>query len=439
MTEEVKKFTPKISNVQVINKELTFTISGDNNYGFDKSLINAIRRILLTEIPTVGFKLYDNGENNDINMIINNSSLHNEMLLHRISLVPLYINPENFMKNYLFECKVIHDTAEPFKFITTDDINIYPLNSSLSERLEKYNDESKEMTKEDEKLLLDQLNVLSIDNYDLKKPLSQKDKEDIFRPFEFRGVKNHCLITELKTTNTENIHQELHFYGSPSIGYGYEDAKFQAVSQSTYSFTINKDLVESVLDEKIKVEEIDKNDIETYRNKFLLSESERYFYRDNYGEPNCYNFSLKSNHYYDEEILFMKSIKILLEKCENFKLQLIEFLKENDSNISFIKRKEYVYLFEVLNESHTLGNLVQSHIVRRCINNTTIVNNFSYKKPHPLEDKIYFILSVNPKNKFIQKNDELVIKQNIITFVMEAIDEIINDIRILYKISEKTF
>ena len=39
MTEEVKKFTPKISNIQVINEELTFTISGDNNYGFDKSLI----------------------------------------------------------------------------------------------------------------------------------------------------------------------------------------------------------------------------------------------------------------------------------------------------------------------------------------------------------------------------------------------------------------
>ena len=97
------EFNPSISNAQTVNGELQFILSGSDDYGFDKSLANAIRRTLLTDIPTVGFKINENGENNDINMIINNSSLHNEMLLHRISLIPLYINPVNFMKNYLFE------------------------------------------------------------------------------------------------------------------------------------------------------------------------------------------------------------------------------------------------------------------------------------------------------------------------------------------------
>ena len=81
-------------------------LAGDDDYGFDKSLANAIRRVLLTDIPTVGFNLYQDGEGNDLTMTVNNSSLHNEMLLHsRIALMPLYINPINYMKNHLFMCK----------------------------------------------------------------------------------------------------------------------------------------------------------------------------------------------------------------------------------------------------------------------------------------------------------------------------------------------
>ena len=74
--------------------------------------------------------------------------------------------------------------------------------------------------------------------YDLNKPFSQKEKDKIFKPFEFRGNFHYSMITELKWTYTEDIHQEIHFYGSPSVGYGYEDAIFQSVSQSTYSFEI---------------------------------------------------------------------------------------------------------------------------------------------------------------------------------------------------------
>ena len=120
-------FDPKISNVEFNNGELQFILSGSDDYGFDKSLANAIRRTLLTDIPTVGFKINEDGKNNDINMILNNSSLHNEMLLHRISLIPLYINPDNFMKNYLFECIIKDDTEHPYQFFTINDLKHYEM------------------------------------------------------------------------------------------------------------------------------------------------------------------------------------------------------------------------------------------------------------------------------------------------------------------------
>ena len=96
MSDDLKIFKPKLSNIDSINSTLNFVLSGDNEYGLDKSLVNAIRRILLTDIPTIGFNLTETGENSDLIMVTNNSSLHNEMLSHRIALIPLYLKPENF-------------------------------------------------------------------------------------------------------------------------------------------------------------------------------------------------------------------------------------------------------------------------------------------------------------------------------------------------------
>jgi DNA-directed RNA polymerase subunit L len=435
---DILKFTPKYSDIRVENSELKFVLSGDDEYGFDKSLANAIRRVLLTDIPTVGFKLTQMGVNNDLVMSTNNSSLHNEMLLHRISFMPLYLDPVNYMRNHLFECKMIHDGKEPFKFVTMNDVQIYPLKSGFIERLEKLHDESYDLSHDDERILRDQLDEVTIENYDLNKPLSQKEKDNIYRPFNFRDSTHYCLITELKTTHTEDTHQEIHFYGSPSVGYGYEDAKFQGVSQATYSFQIDDKLVDSILKEKLKLDEVEKDDIESYSRKFKLREEERYFHRDSEDEPNSYDFSIKSNHYYDSSRILKVSLRILIEKCENFKLEMIEFLKENPSRVSVSENKEIIYHIEVENESHTLGNLLQSHLMRRLINEKTIINLFGYKKPHPLEDKILFIVALNPTHKLVI-GDEITKIQNMFTYLLDGIDDLLADLRILSKLTDKTF
>ena len=438
MTDEIKKFQPKISDVESVDGELRFVLSGDDDYGFDKSLANAIRRVLLTDIPTVGFNLSPDGENNDLKMTVNNSSLHNEMLLHRIALMPLYINPINYMKNHLFMCKVKHDSVEPFKFITMNDIEIYPLKSGFQERIDHYFDDSYDMSPEDERVLKEQLSVVNIENYDLEKPLSQKKKDEIYRPYEFRGNNHYCLVTELKTTNTEDTYQEIQFYGSPSVGFGYQDAKFQSVSQATYSFKIDENMVNEVLKDKISREDVSEDERESYEKKFRLRESERYFYRDNNGEANSYQFSVKSAHHFDSETLLKMSIDILIQKCENLKLEFIQFLKEETSRVSIDNDKEYIYRYEVEEESHTLGNLIQSHMMRYSVNDDSIINLIGYKKPHPLEDKIVFIVSMNKSHK-LSSADEVIKTQSMTSYIIECIDDILKDLRILYKISTKAF
>ena len=71
----------------------------------------------------------------------------------------------------------------------------------------------------------------------------------------------------------------------------------------------------------------------------------------------------------------------------------IPLLKENPSRVSFEQIKELIYHYAVEGESHTVGNLLQSHIMRRK-SEDSLVNLCGYKKPHPLEDKILFIVSL---------------------------------------------
>ena len=429
----------EISNIDADKNTFHFTISGNNDYGLDKSIVNAIRRTLLNDIPTVAFETDDNVKNKDILMITNNTSLHNEMLLHRISLLPLYLNPENFMKHYLFECHVKHTSHNPFQFVTANDIQIYPLKKHIQERIENLNDESKISNKEQELFLLnDLLKDNNPDNYQLNNELNQKKKDEILKPFEFRGNKNYCLLTELKNSNSEGMSQELHFYGSPSVKIGKDHARYQAVSCATYSFVKNEELIQQTIQDKIKLEDIQEDDIDEFTTKFMLRESERYFHRDKFNEPNQYNFTIKSAHYYDSPTLFKKSLEILIEQCDLLKLSFLHLLQEKDSVISVDNPNEFVYHYTINNYCHTIGNLIQSHIVRRSIDEKSILHMCGYKKTHPLEESIKLILSLNHKHKIAKKN-EIQKFQAVTTFLMEQLDEIMNELKIILKATDKSF
>jgi DNA-directed RNA polymerase subunit L len=435
---DIKTFKPDITDIQRVDDELKFIISGDDEYGLDVSLINSIRRILLTEIPTVGFKLEENGQTNDIIINENNSSLHNEMLLHRIALLPLYINPINYMNNYLFKCDIQHNNDNQFTFVTAKNIDIYQLKDHLLLKIDKYFDKSSDMNDEDKKLFKDQLNEMNQENYNLDKPLSDKEKEKIFKPFIFRNQKNYCLLNELKTTNTDNISQSLNFYGVPSIGYGKYHANFQSVSQATYSYLVNEDLLNEKIEDSIRINKISDEEQANYRKDFILREGERYYYRDNFGESNKYLFSLKSNHYYDENSLFKLSINILKDKFINFKLNIVDHLKNNnDNNIELQTKSEYIYIVKINNEDHTLGNLFQKFISKNYIDNDSFISSLSYKKPHPLEDNIIFIISLSKNHKLLKELNEINKINKIFTIIIENIDKLVDDINILLKVSEK--
>ena len=68
----------------------------------DLSILNGIRRILLMDIPILGF--IGNGIDTTVNIIENTTVLNNEIITNRIALIPLDVS-EKYNDNYMFRRK----------------------------------------------------------------------------------------------------------------------------------------------------------------------------------------------------------------------------------------------------------------------------------------------------------------------------------------------
>lgn len=400
-------FSITIAEPKLTDKTLSFELHGSNEYGLDKSIVNSIRRVLLTEIPTVAFNV-DEGSEKDICMEVNNTSLHNEYLLHRLSLIPVYLDPTNYENQYMFYLNIKHDSNEPFRFITTNDIEIYPL--------------KKEVTP----------TKLSLDDYDMNKPLSKVEKNKILKPFVFRGNEYPILITELKNTNSPNNVQELVFYGSPSVSIGKHNARYSAVSDAIYNFTIDKDLFNNIASIKANKLNLQGTEREAFIKQLFISEGERYYYRDNNNLSNKYNFTITSQHYFTSGELFKLACGILIDKLENFKENMIKYTQSTDSSITINNHSENIYHIYVSNQNDTLGNIIQSHMANHFLQPTDFLNTCGYKKTHPLEETILFIVSLNQLNKGFSKNEEQ--KLNLLVSYFELV---VNDLITIYKEIQK--
>jgi DNA-directed RNA polymerase subunit L len=381
------------------DNKLDLDIKGNESYGLDKTIVNAIRRTLLSTIETYAFRT--TYENSDIIIEVNNTSLHNEFLLDRIGLIPLYLNPLDVIDNplkYLFVLNIKHDNSNPVTIITAEDFEIYELKSSVMKSADYQNGLITNIDK---------------NNYDMSKQVPNKKKQEIFRPFQ---DKYYSIITEMKSTNSEENPQQLVLYGSPSVSIAKEDARWQAVSCSSYSYKTDEELLKNVIQEKILLKDID--DVETFKNEFIIREGPRYYHRDNQGEPYYYNFTIESQHFLPERELFIRANEIIIESLEGFKEELDKVVEEEPSLIKMIYNKgdkqnvinmlvemQYVIDKKIWHGfDDTLGSIIQAHMSGKMINDNSVLSLCGYKRTHPLENKILFTMSMNNSEDLDEKS-----------------------------------
>lgn len=326
------------------------------------TIANTVRRAILTQTPSVGFRTepYDKS---DITISINTTPLVNEMIAHRIGMIPINANPLTFNPDlFTFELdmenktkEIIDVRAEHFKVYMRDPV----------------------------------------------KPLEeprQVDTKTLFPPDPITG--ETVLITRLRPQwNPTAPNERIKLRGRASVSTGAENIRWSPVSQASYEYTLDTD--EGHLQEVFtrwlarnkKIEntaDVDPARLEELMAEFKTMEIQRCYLTDAAGNPNNFSFHV--------ETIGIQTIPIIvhnaLVSCEVLVKKYMDLdggvlppnvrIQEGDSRFPSVD-------FIFTDESHTLGNLLATWLVDNKITDAAdaVVTYAGYKVPHPLRPEMF--------------------------------------------------
>ena len=312
----------------------------------DLAIINGIRRVILTDIPIPGI-IGEKLENDDpsVDILINNGALHNEIIIHRIGLIPICLKEDeidDYKDNSIhIELNVKNTTNKTLDVRTSD----------ITATRETATRNTTNITKE--------------------------ELATIFPANKISG--DHILITRLRTG------EHLHFKAKVVKRTGRDNASFNPVSLSNFSY---------IQDPK----EADK--------KTNILDKERSYYKNKYGDAVRFKFDIESiNHNIGPKYLVSKSLDIIISKLELLRRELNNEPVAATAAPTKVKIQQFqdiagTYEFIIEDEDDTLGNIIQSYI-----HNHFIRENNKYKDkisctyigyicPHPLKSLMILRISL---------------------------------------------
>ena len=314
----------------------------------DLAIINGIRRVILTDIPIPGI-IGEKLENDDpsVDILINNGALHNEIIIHRIGLIPICLKEDeidDYKDNSIHIELNVKNTTNKMLDVRTSDITATRETATRN---------TTNITKE--------------------------ELGSIFPANKISG--DHILITRLRTG------EHLHFKAKVVKRTGRDNASFNPVSLSNFSY---------IQDPK----EADK--------KTNILDKERSYYKNKYGDAVRFKFDIESiNHNIGPKYLVSKSLDIIMNKLELLRRELnnepaVATAATAPTKVKIQQFQDIAgtYEFIIEDEDDTLGNIIQSYI-----HNHFIRENNKYKDkisctyigyicPHPLKSLMILRISL---------------------------------------------
>jgi DNA-directed RNA polymerase subunit L len=295
------------SNIK--DDELKFTLSGVN-----VSIANALRRIILSEIPIVVFRVTPN-DKNKCNIISNTCGLNNEIVKHRLSCIPINIkDTDNFpLKNYILEVNVQNNTDTTI-YVTTKDFVIKDLVSG--------------------------------------KPLPQDQLREIFPANDITG--DFIDFVRLKGKPSDDIQAKtIHLTCEFDIGTSKEDSAYNVVSSCSYGNTIDTAAQEALLQQlkqKWKDEGKKEQEVEFEATNWKLLEGKRIFLKDSF------DFILQTIGIHTNGELLLSACDIMMNKLQDLD-SIIEKDEIEIRNSDNTLRNSFDVILE--NEDYTIGKLIE--------------------------------------------------------------------------------
>jgi len=321
------------------NNLLKFTISGLN-----VSFANALRRIILSEIP-INVIRTETEEVNQCKISVNTGRLHNEIVKQRLSCIPIHMSDlELLPNNYQLELTAENNT-DSVMYVTTEDFRI---------RNKKTN------------------------NY-----LTKEETRNIFPPNRITGT--YIDFIRLRSKIGDNIPGEkIELIADFSISNSRTNSMFNVVSICTYSNT--PDILKiSEKWEEYKEKMTDTNeDIEFHRKNFHILDAQRYFVE------NSFDYIIQTIGIYSNTDIVSKGSNILINKFN-------QFIDEIDANTLLIVNTNTTLdnCVDIIleNEDYTIGKALEFVLYDKYFIKEKVLQYCGFKKFHPHDTKSIIRLS----------------------------------------------
>ena len=322
---------PSLSSIVDNGQLLTFTLSG-----VDVSIANGLRRIVLSEIPSLVFRTTPY-ENNKCEIRQNTTRLNNEIVKQRLSCIPIHVTDLSIPWDK-FEVEVKKENTEFAPIIvTTEDFKIKDT---------------------------------STDSY-----LSRTDTQKIFPPDPITNEYITFLRLRPKISETgsgEAIDLTCKF----DVGTAKEDGSFTAASTCAYGNTLDGARIEQLWAEKeavLKQQEMDADKIMMAKKNWLLLDGKRVFIE------NSFDFKIETVGVYSNLDLVKMGCTLMIDKITKFERSLSLNAVKIERSKTTIDNSFDVTLED---EDYTFGKVIESILYNKFYK-TQMLTYCGFKKFHP--------------------------------------------------------
>tara|TARA_A100001015_G_scaffold3112_1_gene4205 strand:+ start:1351 stop:2493 length:1143 start_codon:yes stop_codon:yes gene_type:complete len=375
---DLKIKTPKISSISDDRGKLLFTIEN-----CDVSVANALRRTLLSDIPTVVIDT----EKTTIKIIENTTMLNNEILKQRLGCIPVNIKSSSKYYKYIDQLNVVIDmenTGDQIQYVTTENFKLKEMKSS--------------------------------------KFVKQNKVSEIFPSNSI--TKDYIIFARLKPKLSKNIPGErLHIEAPLKIATAKEDGRYNVVSACAYG-----NAIDPVLQEKAKtkfVEELQKEnpditakDLEYEEKNWMLLQGKQQIKLD------AFNFRVETVGVYNNRELVSMGCDVIKSNCDNIikqaqenKIEIVENPIVNENSFDVI----------LMNEDYTMGKLIEYMLYEEYYKKRDVLGFVGFIKRHPHDSHSIVRMIFNDKN--------IANKENILNILVT----ILNGIKEMYEQISKNF
>jgi DNA-directed RNA polymerase subunit L len=347
---------PTLTNIAEDHDVLKFTLSNIN-----VSLANAVRRTIINDIPTVvlGTEIY---QDNKCAIQINTGRLHNELVKHRLSCIPVHITDdaemESFPEKYILVVDVKNDT-DVMRIVTTEDFKI--------------------RQKDGEKFL------------------SQDEVHSIFPPDTL--TRDFIDFVRLRPQIGDSIPgEQIKLTCEFTISSAKVNGMYNTVSKCTYGNTPDLEKGDEAWEErqqKLAEENATKEEIEFQKRNFYLLDVQRYY------SPDSFDFQIQTVGVFDNRILIKKACVILQKYFLNMHRNLESEVVPINTSLSTMENS---YDITLMDADYTVGKVLEYILYDKYYNGEEILSYCGFKKVHPHDsDSVIRLAYKEPTEKHIVK------------------------------------